>query len=86
MSADNKELQPYLTPSALEEDSDIDLLEMPKTPEGKPDKDELDIQYSSKFDMEDFKSSPPASQLEPRHKKHYQYMKENSQPKESAKN
>ena len=27
---------------------------MLKTPEGIPDKDELDIQYSSKFDMEDY--------------------------------
>ena len=61
-------------------------MEIPKTPEGKPDKDELDIHYSSKFDMEDFEPSPPASQLEPKHKKHYQYMKESSQPKESAKN
>ena len=81
MSTDNEELQPYLTPSALKEVSDIDLLTMPKTPEGIPDKDELDIQYRSKFDMEDFESSPPASQLEPRHKKQYQYMKESSQPK-----
>ena len=68
-------------PSELDEDSDTDLLEIPQTPESKPDKDELDIQYSSKFDMEDFEPSPPASQLEPRHKKHYQYMKESSQPK-----
>ena len=79
MLTDNKELQPYLTLSAIEEDSDTDLLEMPKTPEGKPDKDELDIQYSSKFDMEDSESSPPASQVEARHKKHYQYMKEPTQ-------
>ena len=86
MSTDNEELQQYLTPPALEEDSDTDLSEIPKTPEGKPAEDELDIQYSSKFDMEDFESSPPASQLEPRHKKHYQYMNESSQPKESAKN
>lgn len=82
MSTDNKELQQYLMPSALEEDSDTDILEIPKTPEGKPDKDELDIQYSSKFDMEDFEPSPPASQLKPKHKKHYQYMKESSKPKE----
>ena len=50
MSTDNEELQ-YLTPSALKEDSDTDLLEIPKTPEGKPDKDELDIQYSNEFDI-----------------------------------
>ena len=31
-------------PSALDEDSDTDLLEIPQTPESKPDKDELDIQ------------------------------------------
>ena len=86
MSTDNKELQQYLMPSALDEDSDTDLLEIPQTPESKPDKDELDIQYSSKFDMEDFEPSPPASQLEPRHKKHYQYMKESSKPKEFSKN
>lgn len=87
MSTDNEELQQYLTtPSALEEDSDTDLLEIPKTPEGKPDKDELGIQYSSKFDMEDFEPSPPASQLEPRHKKQYQCMKESSKPKEFSKN
>ena len=36
--------------------------------------------------MEDFEPSPPASQLEPRHKKHYQYMKESSKPKEFSKN
>ena len=36
--------------------------------------------------MEDFEPSPPASQLEPRHKKYYQYMKESSQPKEFSKN
>ena len=50
MSTDNEELQ-YLTPSALKEDPDTDLLEIPKTPEGKPDKDELDIQYSNEFDI-----------------------------------
>ena len=33
-----------------------------------------------------FRASPPASQLEPRYKKHYQYMKESSQPKEFSKN
>ena len=73
-------------PWVLEEHSDTDLLEIPKTPEGKPDKDELDIQYSNEFDMEDFEPSPPASQLEARHKNHYQYMKESSQPKEFSKN
>ena len=36
--------------------------------------------------MEDFEPSPPASQLEPRHKEHYQYMKESSKPKEFSKN
>ena len=41
MSTDNEELQQYLTPSALKEDSDTDLL----------DKDELDIQYSNEFDI-----------------------------------
>ena len=41
MSTDNEELQQYLTPSALMEDSDTDLL----------DKDELDIQYSNEFDI-----------------------------------
>ena len=51
MSTDNEELQQYLTSSALEEDSDTDLLEIPKTPEGKPDKDELDIQCSNEFDI-----------------------------------
>ena len=51
MSTDNEELQQYLASSALEEDSDKDLLEIPKTPEGKPDKDELDIQYSNEFDI-----------------------------------
>ena len=51
MSTDNEELQQYLTPSALKEDSDTDLLEIQKTPEGKPDKDELDIQYSNEFDI-----------------------------------
>ena len=49
MSTDYEEIQQYLTPS--EEDSDTDLLEIPKTPEGKPDKDELDIQYSNEFDI-----------------------------------
>ena len=80
-------LQKYLSPSAgydvVNDDTD-----MPKTPEGISPKDELDLLYNSKYELEDSadEESPPASQIEPRHKTHYQNKRENSQPKTSAEN
>ena len=55
---------------------------MPKTPEGISQNDELDLLYKSKYEMEDSadEKSPPASQIEPRHKTYYQNKQENSQP------
>lgn len=86
-------LQKYLSPSAGYDDEDDDI-DMPKTPEGMPQNDELDLLYNSKYEMEDSadekspsaSQSPPASQIEPRHKTYYQNKEENSLPKTSAEN
>ena len=44
--------------------------------------------YNSKYELEDSanEESPPASQIEPRHKTYYHNKRENSQPKTSAEN
>ena len=74
-------LQQYLLPSAGYNNVN-DNTDMPKTPEGISQNDELDLLYKSKYEMEDSadEKSPPASQIEPRHKTYYQNKQENSQP------
>ena len=80
-------LQKYLSPSAGYDDESYDI-DIPKTPEGIPPKDELDLLYNSKYEMEDSEDekSPPASQMEPRHKTYHQNNQVNSLPKTSAEN
>ena len=86
-------LQEYLSPSAGY-DNENDNIDMPKTPEGIPQNDDLDLLYNSKYEMEDSadekspltSQSPPASQIEPRHKTYYQNKQENSLSKSSAEN
>ena len=80
-------LHKYLSSSAGYDDVNEDI-DMPKTPKGIPPKEELDLLYNSKYEMEDSadEESPPASQIEPRHKTYYQNKQENSQPKTSAEN
>ena len=77
--------QKYLSPSAGYDNVNDDT-DMPKTPEGIPPKGELDLLYNSKSEMEDSadEKSPPASQIEPRHKTYYQNKQEKSLPKTSA--
>ena len=72
-------LQKYLSPSAGYDDESYDI-NIPKTPKGIPPKDELDLLYNSKYEMEDSEDekSPPASQMEPRHKTYHQNNEENS--------
>ena len=86
-------LQKYLSPSAGY-DNENDDIDIPKTPEGIPQNDDLDLLLNSKYEMEDSadekspqtSQSPPASQMEPRHKSYFQKKQEHSLSKTSAEN
>ena len=75
-------LQKYLSPLAGY-DNENNNIDMPKTPEGIPQNDELDLLYNSKYEMD---SADEKSPLEPRHKTYYQNKQENILPKTSAEN
>ena len=79
---DNDLPEHYLTQSEIQDD-DLESPERPKTPEGFPPQEELDLLYNSKYDMEESEEpSPPSSQYEPRHKEYPQHKKkESSLPK-----